>query len=74
MSSLHLCPARERAQIFEEIKEDELDFHTYCARKQTLRSYIALLRFEDSSMRRFRYFGRAALLAARVHPIAIRNL
>ena len=32
---------------FAEINEDQFDFHTYCMRKMTLRSYIELLRLED---------------------------
>lgn len=32
---------------FEDFVEDQFDFHSYCLRKVTLRSYISLLRFED---------------------------
>ncbi|ODN00856.1 N-alpha-acetyltransferase 16, NatA auxiliary subunit [Orchesella cincta] len=32
---------------FHEIIEDQYDFHSYCLRKMTLRSYIKLLRLED---------------------------
>jgi peptide alpha-N-acetyltransferase len=31
---------------FQDMEEDQFDFHTYCLRKFTLRSYIDLLRFE----------------------------
>ena len=34
-------------QHFTEIIEDQFDFHTYCMRKMTLRSYVDLLRLED---------------------------
>ncbi|CEQ41002.1 SPOSA6832_02667, partial [Sporobolomyces salmonicolor] len=33
--------------IFQEIEEDQYDFHAYCMRKSTLRAYIEMLRFED---------------------------
>lgn len=32
---------------YKEFVGDQYDFHNYCLRKQTLRSYIDLLRFED---------------------------
>jgi len=32
---------------FEDFHEDQFDFHSYCIRKVTLRSYIHVLRFED---------------------------
>ena len=33
---------------FEDITDDQFDFHTYCLRKLTIRSYLGLLRFEDN--------------------------
>lgn len=33
---------------FEDFVEDQFDFHGYCIRKMTLRSYIELLRMEDT--------------------------
>ncbi|GAA5836902.1 hypothetical protein JCM9279_007696 [Rhodotorula babjevae] len=33
--------------IFQDIEEDQYDFHSYCVRKYTLKAYIELLRFED---------------------------
>lgn len=30
-----------------EITDDQFDFHTYCMRKMTLRSYVDLLKLED---------------------------
>lgn len=33
---------------FEDFVEDQFDFHSYCLRKVTLRSYVSLLRFEDA--------------------------
>lgn len=35
---------------FEDFNEDQFDFHAYCIRKVTLRSYVQLLRWEDDSM------------------------
>eukprot|EP01117_Protostelium_nocturnum_P006668 TRINITY_DN2400_c0_g1_i1.p1 TRINITY_DN2400_c0_g1~~TRINITY_DN2400_c0_g1_i1.p1 ORF type:complete len:856 (-),score=378.74 TRINITY_DN2400_c0_g1_i1:75-2642(-) len=32
---------------FEDIIDDQLDFHSYCLRKMTLRSYIHMIRMED---------------------------
>lgn len=32
---------------FEDINEDQFDFHSYCIRKVTLRAYTNVLRFED---------------------------
>uniref|UniRef100_A0A7S1TFR3 Uncharacterized protein n=1 Tax=Compsopogon caeruleus TaxID=31354 RepID=A0A7S1TFR3_9RHOD len=44
---------------FGDIVEDQFDFHTYCLRKVTLRSYVQLLRMEDSLYLHV-YFRRAA--------------
>lgn len=32
---------------FEDFREDQFDFHTYCTRKMTLRSYMQMLRMQD---------------------------
>lgn len=32
---------------FSDFAEDQFDFHSYCVRKMTLRSYVDLLRMED---------------------------
>ena len=32
---------------FEDMHEDQFDFHSYCLRKMTLRSYLDMLKFED---------------------------
>ena len=32
---------------FADITEDQFDFHTYCIRKMTLRTYVKMLRLED---------------------------
>jgi N-alpha-acetyltransferase 15/16, NatA auxiliary subunit len=49
---------------FDDIIEDQFDFHTYCLRKVTLRAYIATLRMEDD-VRSHRYYERAATGAVR---------
>lgn len=52
-------------QHFAEITEDQFDFHTYCLRKMTLRSYIELLRLEDV-LRSHRFFKKTATCAINV--------
>ncbi|QDZ25913.1 acetyltransferase [Chloropicon primus] len=32
---------------FDDMQEDQFDFHSYCLRKMTLRSYLDMLKFED---------------------------
>ncbi len=49
-------------QHFSEIMEDQFDFHTYCMRKMTLRSYVDLLRLEDV-LRGHKFYERAATCA-----------
>ena len=44
---------------FEDFHEDQFDFHSYCIRKVTLRSYMEVLRFEDSLWGE-PYYGHAA--------------
>jgi len=51
---------------FTEIIEDQFDFHTYCMRKMTLRSYVDLLRLEDG-LRSHRFYERAATIAINVY-------
>jgi hypothetical protein len=34
-------------KTFTDIWDDQLDFHSYCLRKSTLRAYISMVRFED---------------------------
>uniref|UniRef100_A0A182J3Q8 N-alpha-acetyltransferase 15, NatA auxiliary subunit n=1 Tax=Anopheles atroparvus TaxID=41427 RepID=A0A182J3Q8_ANOAO len=51
---------------FSEIIEDQFDFHTYCMRKMTLRSYVELLRLEDV-LRRHPFYFRAAKCAIEVY-------
>ncbi|XP_063988506.1 N-alpha-acetyltransferase 15, NatA auxiliary subunit isoform X2 [Diachasmimorpha longicaudata] len=51
---------------FSEIIEDQFDFHTYCMRKMTLRSYIGLLRLEDV-LRSHPFYFKAAKCAIDVY-------
>ncbi len=53
-------------QHFTEIVEDQFDFHTYCMRKMTLRSYVELLRLEDV-LRSQKFYERAAHTAINVY-------
>ncbi|KAF6019761.1 NAA15 [Bugula neritina] len=51
---------------FTEITEDQFDFHTYCLRKFTLRSYVSLLRLEDV-LRNHRFYFKAASIAIKIY-------
>ncbi|ORZ01390.1 NMDA receptor-regulated protein 1-domain-containing protein [Syncephalastrum racemosum] len=46
-------------KFYVDIFDDQFDFHTYCLRKMTLRSYVDMLRFEDH-LRQHPYYMRAA--------------
>lgn len=50
---------------FSEIIEDQFDFHTYCMRKMTLRSYVELLRLENR-LRDHPFYFKAANCAIEV--------
>jgi len=51
---------------FTEIIEDQFDFHTYCMRKMTLRSYVGLLRLEDQ-LRSHPFYSKIAHLAVDIY-------
>lgn len=51
---------------FSEIIEDQFDFHAYCMRKMTLRSYVGLLRLEDV-LRSHPFYFKAARCAIQVY-------
>jgi hypothetical protein len=53
-------------QHFAEILEDQFDFHTYCLRKMTLRSYVDLLKLEDC-LRAHPFYFKAAKCAIEVY-------
>lgn len=57
-------------RIMAEIYDDQLDFHSYCLRKMTLRAYVATVHFEDSLYTRPAYIRAASgavALYARLH-------
>ncbi|GAA6015450.1 hypothetical protein JCM8202_002475 [Rhodotorula sphaerocarpa] len=51
---------------FQEMEEDQYDFHAYCMRKQTLNAYIDLVRFEDR-LRDHPRFAASAKSAAEIY-------
>ncbi|GAA5902731.1 hypothetical protein JCM6882_004052 [Rhodosporidiobolus microsporus] len=51
---------------FQEIEEDQYDFHAYCMRKSTLNAYIELLRFENH-LRDHPHYARAADSAVKIY-------
>ncbi|KNC98047.1 peptide alpha-N-acetyltransferase complex A subunit NAT1 [Spizellomyces punctatus DAOM BR117] len=53
-------------QHFVDIYDDQFDFHSYCLRKMTLRSYVELLRVEDK-LRSHPFYFEAATLAVQVY-------
>lgn len=44
---------------YDDMEEDQFDFHQYCVRKMTLRSYVDMLRAEDTLFSRDAYRGAA---------------
>ncbi|CAH2087864.1 unnamed protein product [Euphydryas editha] len=61
-----LKKAHEVDRHFSEIMEDQFDFHSYCMRKMTLRSYVGLLRLEDV-LRAHPFYFRCARVAISVY-------
>ena len=57
------CPPH---QHFVEITDDQFDFHTYCMRKMTLRSYVDLLKLEDV-LRMHPFYYKAAVTAIQIY-------
>lgn len=53
-------------QHFVEITDDQFDFHTYCMRKMTLRSYVDLLKLEDV-LRMHPFYYKAAVSAIQIY-------
>ena len=54
---------------YDDMEEDQYDFHAYCLRKMTLRSYVEMLRAEDALYSR-KDHRRAAAGAARAYVAA----
>jgi N-alpha-acetyltransferase 15/16, NatA auxiliary subunit len=51
---------------FHDFQEDQFDFHSYCLRKVTLRSYISMLRYEDVIYGQ-EFYSTAAVGTARIY-------
>ncbi|KAF5739129.1 acetyltransferase-related family protein [Tripterygium wilfordii] len=51
---------------YADITEDQFDFHSYCLRKMTLRSYVEMLKFQDQ-LHSYAYFHKAAAGAIRCY-------
>lgn len=49
---------------YADITEDQFDFHSYCLRKMTLRTYVEMLKFQDQ-LHSHAYFHKAAAGAIR---------
>ncbi|XP_056138193.1 N-alpha-acetyltransferase 15, NatA auxiliary subunit a [Lampris incognitus] len=62
--ALKKCHEIERH--FVEITDDQFDFHTYCMRKMTLRSYVDLLKLEDI-LRQHPFYFKAACNAIQIY-------
>lgn len=62
--SLKKCHQVERH--FQEIIEDQFDFHSYCMRKMTLCAYVDMLRLEDR-IKSHEFFFKAAKTAIEVY-------
>ncbi|KAM8939478.1 N-alpha-acetyltransferase 15, NatA auxiliary subunit [Pelodytes ibericus] len=62
--ALKKCHEIERH--FVEITDDQFDFHTYCMRKITLRSYVDLLKLEDV-LRQHPFYFKAARIAIDIY-------
>ncbi|XP_046876394.1 N-alpha-acetyltransferase 15, NatA auxiliary subunit a isoform X1 [Hypomesus transpacificus] len=62
--ALKKCHEIERH--FVEITDDQFDFHTYCMRKMTLRSYVDLLKLEDV-LRMHPFYYKAARTAIHIY-------
>nr|XP_023845730.1 N-alpha-acetyltransferase 15, NatA auxiliary subunit isoform X4 [Salvelinus alpinus] len=62
--ALKKCHEIERH--FVEITDDQFDFHTYCMRKMTLRSYVDLLKLEDV-LRMQPFYYKAARTAIQIY-------
>ncbi|GMP34658.1 hypothetical protein CsSME_00007436 [Camellia sinensis var. sinensis] len=51
---------------YADITEDQFDFHSYCLRKMTLRTYVEMLKFQDR-LHSHEYFRKAAAGAIRCY-------
>jgi N-alpha-acetyltransferase 15/16, NatA auxiliary subunit len=69
--ALKKCHQVERH--FQEIIEDQFDFHSYCMRKMTLRSYVDMLRLEDC-IKSHPFFFKSAKIAISVNILCLTTL
>ena len=53
------------SQHYDDIEEDQMEFHQYCMRKSALRTYVNTLKWEDS-VRDHKFYAAAMQGAARV--------
>ncbi|XP_057459608.1 N-terminal acetyltransferase A complex auxiliary subunit NAA15-like [Actinidia eriantha] len=51
---------------YADITEDQFDFHSYCLRKMTLRTYVEMMKFQDR-LHSHNYFRKAAVGAIRCY-------
>jgi len=51
---------------FQDIQEDQFDFHSYCFRKTTLRTYVRFLRMQDE-LYSHKFYRRAAKAAMQIY-------
>jgi len=56
----------ETFKHFEDIAEDQFDFHNYCLRKTTLKAYVAMLRMQER-LYSHKFFRRAAKDAIKIY-------
>eukprot|EP00953_Heterococcus_sp_UTEX-ZZ885_P034430 17832-Heterococcus_DN1.PRE.3 len=65
-----LAPCLKKAvnveKHFIDFVEDQLDFHTYCMRKMTLRAYVSMIRLEDN-IHEHAFYRTAAKLAVQAY-------
>merc|ERR1719443_659553 len=56
----------ETFKHFSDIAEDQFDFHNYCLRKTTLKTYVAMLRMQER-LYSHKFYRRAAKDAVRIY-------
>jgi len=56
----------ETFKHFNDIAEDQFDFHNYCLRKTTLKTYVAMLRMQER-LYSHKFYRRAAKDSIRIH-------
>jgi len=56
----------ETFRHFNDIAEDQFDFHNYCLRKTTLKTYVGMLRMQEQLFSH-KYYRRAAKDAIKIH-------